>query len=104
MTSITCPKCRSHISEWDVICLNCGFSITPEEREKLVKEQEKQSSHHTLIGNSHHEGVLKHQHEHKIQKKLNKISLGFFNVGWAEMAVPFILIMLIIIVAILMII
>ena len=38
MTSIICPKCKSHISEYDLICLNCGYSITQEEREVLVKE------------------------------------------------------------------
>jgi len=40
MTSISCPNCKSHISEWDVICLKCGYSVTPEERELFVKEQE----------------------------------------------------------------
>jgi len=104
MKSITCPKCRSHISEWDVICLNCGFTITPEERELLVKEQEKQSSDDSFIGSSPHVRVLKHQHSHKIQKKLNEISFGLFKVGWAELSVPIIIFLLIIIFIILMII
>ena len=42
MTSIICPKCKSHISEWDVNCLNCGITITQELREQLSKEQQKQ--------------------------------------------------------------
>ena len=100
MTSIICPKCKSHISEYDLICLNCGYSITQEEREKLVKEV--LDSQESVEENAAHQQALKHQHELKIEKKLNKVSLGFFKVGFAEMVVPLVIILLIIIVAVIM--
>ncbi|MBV5312808.1 MAG: hypothetical protein JZU47_05895 [Prolixibacteraceae bacterium] len=101
MTSITCPKCKSHLSDWDVICLNCGFSITPEEREKLVKEHEMQHAQHANEHN--HEKELKHEKEYHFQKMLNSISLNFFKIGWTEMVVPFSIFVLILIVIVLMI-
>lgn len=85
-----------------MICLNCAYTITEEVREKLLKEQEKQSSHDSLEDSSAQKWVLKQQKEHKFQKKLNKISLGFFKVGFTEMIVPLLIIILIIIIIILM--
>jgi len=102
MTSITCPKCKNHLSDWDVICLNCGFSITPEEREKLVKEHEMQHAHDSLY--RIHKKDLKHERRHRLQKRLNSVSLNFFKLGWTEMVVPFSIFALILIVIVLMII
>lgn len=98
MTSIICPECKSHISEYDLICLNCGYTVTQEEREKLVKEQEELTSKKLLEKGSTHQEELKHHQEFKLEKKLNKLSVGFFKVGFAEMIVPLFIILVIIIV------
>jgi len=98
MTSIICPKCKSHITEYDLSCLNCGYTVTQEEREKLVKEREELKSKKLSEKGSAHQEELKHHQEYKLEKKLNKLSLGFFKVGFAEMLVPLFIILLIIIV------
>lgn len=98
MTSIICPKCKSHITDFDMSCLNCGYKITEEEREKLVKEREELKSKKLLEKGSTHQEELKHHQEYKLEKKLNKLSVGFFKVGFAEMIVPLFIILVIIIV------
>ena len=104
MASLTCPNCKKHISVFDVKCFSCGFLITDEERNRQVKELEKQMSDDSLIGKSPEESALKHQKHLKIIKKLNRISFGFFKIGWAEMVVPSVIVILIIIVMVIMII
>jgi len=101
MTSIICPRCKSHITEYDLSCLNCGYTITQEEREKLVKEREDLKSKKSLENRSAHQEELKHHQEFKLEKNLNKLSVGFFKVGFAEMIVPlFVILMIIIVIAI----
>ena len=102
MASITCPKCRKHMSVFEVVCFNCGFTMTDEERDRQLKELEKQRHEDSLKGSSPPQGALKHPREHKLEKKINTISLGFFKIGWAEMVVPLIIMLLLVIVAILM--
>jgi len=102
MASITCPECKKHMSVFEVVCFNCGFIMTDEERDRQLKELEKQRYEDSLKENSPPKGVLKHPREHKLEKKLNTISLGFFKIGWAEMVVPLIIILLIIMVILLM--
>ena len=95
MTSIICPKCKSHITEFDLSCVNCGYTITQEE---LVKEREELKSKKLLEKGSTHQEELKHHQEYKLEKKLNKLSVGFFKVGFAEMIVPLFIILVIVIV------
>ena len=103
MTSVTCPKCKSHISEFDLVCLNCGFTVTPEIREELVIEREQQLAREAEKQRLAHEENLKRQHRHPVLKYLNQFSLKLFKIGWAEMVVPVIIILLIIITIVLMI-
>ena len=98
MTSIICPECKSHITEFDLSCLNCGYTITQEEREKLVKEREELKSKKLIEKGSTHQEELKHHQEYLLEKRLNKLSLGFFKVGFAEMIVPLFIILVIIVV------
>ncbi len=98
MTSIICPKCKSHITEFDLSCVNCGYTITQEELEELVKEREELKSKKLLEKGSTHQEELKHHQEYKLEKKLNKLSVGFFKVGFAEMIVPLFIILVIVIV------
>jgi len=98
MTSLICPECKSHISEYDLVCLNCGFTVTEEVREKLVKKQEELAAKKLLEKDSTHQKELKHHQEYKLEKKLNKLSISFFKVGFAEMIVPLFIILVIIIV------
>ncbi|MBA4409058.1 MAG: hypothetical protein C0397_06510 [Odoribacter sp.] len=91
MTSIICPKCGNHISEWDLVCLNCDFVITPEERVRLKTEHEKLISRDSN-GKDH---IHVRPRKHPIQRKLNTISFGVFKVGWPEMVVPVIAVVLI---------
>jgi hypothetical protein len=102
MTSIICPKCKSHISEWDVICLKCGHSVTPEERVKLVKEQEELIVREHAEKMSTHEAHLRHQHQHQMQMKLDKLSVGIFHVNLDVMTVFIISVFLLFIAALLM--
>ena len=102
MTSIICPKCKSHISEWDVNCLNCGLTITEEIREKQIKEQQKHSTSDSSEYSSPQVKALKQDKKYKFQKKLNQFSLGYFKIGFAEMVVPVLVVMLIIIVIVFM--
>lgn len=80
MTSIICPKCKSHISEWDVICLKCGYSVTPEEREHLVKEQEALLAREAEQERQAHEAEMKLKHRHRIQKRFDRFTVGLFGV------------------------
>jgi hypothetical protein len=103
MSSVTCPKCKSHISEFDLICLNCGFSVTPEIREELVKERELQIAREAEMRKAAREEKLKQHHGHPLLKKLNRFSQNRFRTGWAELIVPAVIVVLIAIVIILMI-
>ena len=102
MTSIICPKCKSHITMWELNCLNCGLAITEELREKLIKEQQKQNSAPSFKESSPKEEALKRHKKYVFQKRLNKFSLGLFKIGFAEMVVPLSIVALVIIVIILM--
>jgi uncharacterized Zn finger protein (UPF0148 family) len=103
MTSETCPKCKSHISEFDLICLNCGFTVTPEIREELVKEREQQDALELEKQRLAHEEKLKMHHGHPLLRKMNRFSQHRLHTGWAELIVPAVIIVLIAIVIILMI-
>lgn len=96
MTSIICPNCKSRVTDFDLCCVNCGYKVTQEEREKLVDEMLK--AHPPDEHHSAEERARKHLQEHKLEKNLNKFSLGLFKVGFAEMIVPLFIILLIIIV------
>lgn len=104
MTSITCPNCKKHISIFDLKCFSCGFTITEEERGSQVKEMEKQKSDDSLKGSSPDEIALKHLQMQKFLKKLDRISFRLFKIGWADLVVPSIIVMLILLVIVLMII
>lgn len=80
MTSIICPKCAGHISEWDVICLACGHSVTPEERERLVKEQEALLTRESELKHEAHEAEMKLRHRHRLQKRFDRFTVGLFGV------------------------
>ena len=103
MTSVICPKCKSHISEWDLICLNCGFTITPEIREELVKEREQHNASEHEKHRLAREEKLKMHHGHPFVRKMNHLSRAYFHAGWAQLIVPAIIVVIIIIVFILMI-
>ena len=103
MTSVTCPKCKSHISEFDLICLNCGFTVTPEIREELVKEKERQDALEAEKQRLAHEKKLKMHHGHPLLTKMNRFSQRRLRTGWAELIVPAIIIVLIALAIILMI-
>ncbi len=96
MTSIICPNCKSRVTDFDLCCVNCGYKVTQEEREKLIDEMIKAqaSDEDRLVEERAH----KHLQEIKLEKKLNKFSLGLFKVGFAEMIVPVVIILVIIIV------
>lgn len=81
MTSIICPKCKSHISEWDVICLKCGYSVTPEEREQLVKEQEAILARQAELDQLAHEAEMKLKHRHRLQKRFDRFTVGTFGIS-----------------------
>lgn len=103
MTSVTCPKCKSHISEFDLICLNCGFTVTPEIREKLVREREQHDALEHEKQRLAHEEKLKMHHGHPLLRKLNHFSQNLFHTGWHQLIVPAIVIVIIVVVIILMI-
>ena len=102
MTSIICPKCKGHISEWDVICLNCGHSVSPEERKILVKEQEELHAREHELKMATHQAHLKHHRPHQLQMRLDKFSIGVFHTTFDIVSVFFISVFLLIIVALLM--
>ena len=81
MTAITCPNCKGHISEWDVICLKCGHTVTPEEREKLVKEPEALLAHQNELRHEEHEAEIKLKHRHRLQKRFDRFTVGTFGVS-----------------------
>jgi uncharacterized Zn finger protein (UPF0148 family) len=81
MTSISCPNCKSHISEWDVICLKCGYSVTPEERELLVKEQEAILARQAEQERQAHEAEMKLKHRHRLQKRFDRFTVGTFGIS-----------------------
>ncbi len=103
MTSVTCPKCKSHISEFDLICLNCGFTVTPEIREELVKQREQQDALELERQRLAHEEKLKMHHGHPLLRKMNHFSQRRLRTGWAELIVPAIIIVFVALVIILMI-
>jgi len=96
MTSIICPNCKSRVTEFDLSCVNCGYTVTQEERKKLIDEMIKAQAPAEDL--SAEEKAHKLLQEHKLEKKLNKFSVGLFKVGFAEMIVPLLIILLIIIV------
>ena len=102
MTSIVCPKCKSHISEWDVDCLNCGLSITDELRKQLIDEQQNQRSTQRLQDIPSRVKALKPDRKYKLQKALNTYTFGFFKTGFAEIVVPILIVLLVIAVIALM--
>ena len=102
MTSIICPKCKGHISEWDVICLSCGHSVSPEERKILVKEQEELHAREHAESMAAHQAHLKHHHPHHLQVMLDKFSVGVFHTTFDVVTVFFISVILLIVAAILM--
>lgn len=94
MTAITCPNCKGHISEWDVICLKCGHSVTPEERERLVKEQEAELAHETQAMHEAHEAEMKLKHRHRLQKRFDRFTVRMFGITIDIVAVFVILLIL----------
>jgi uncharacterized Zn finger protein (UPF0148 family) len=102
MTSIICPKCKGHISEWDVICLNCGHTVSPEERKVLVKEHEEIMAHEHELKMAAHQAHLKHHHSHNLQMRLDKFSVGVFHTTFDVVTVFLISVLLLIITAWLM--
>jgi tRNA(Ile2) C34 agmatinyltransferase TiaS len=104
MSSIACPKCGKRIGMFELVCFSCGYAITEEERERQLKELEKQLSDDSLKSISPQERVLKHLKKLRILQRLNRMSVGLFKMGWGEIVVPSIIIVLIVIVIVLMII
>lgn len=98
MTTIICPNCKSHISEWDLNCLNCGMTITEELREKLVGEMERKQASESAEEDSFRENVLKRHRKFQLQRKLNRLSLRLFKTGFSEIVVPFFIVILILVV------
>jgi|APDOM4702015159_1054818.scaffolds.fasta_scaffold149363_1 hypothetical protein len=92
MSSIICPKCGKHITDWDLACINCGYPITQEERIRLKTEHEKLIARDTFGKEHFHARSL----NHPIQRKLNRISFNIFRVGWPEMVVPLVAVLLIV--------
>lgn len=102
MASLVCPKCKSHISGFDLFCMKCGYTITPEERERLEKELEEQIASDEAKKQALHEEKMKHQHKHLLQKKLDRFSFKFLHVNLDVVTVSIIAVLLLIIVAVLM--
>jgi len=98
MSTVICPNCKYHNTEFDLNCFKCGHAFSPEEREKLVKENEMRHFHDS------HKSSGEHHHEYKVQRKLNLISFGIFKVGFAEILVPIIAVLLLTILVFLMVI
>jgi len=96
MNTIICPNCKFHNTEFDLTCFKCGHAFSPEERDQQAKEYE------MLLLRDSHKSSGEHHHEHKVEKKLNLISFGIFKVGFAEILVPIITFLLIIIVVFLL--
>ena len=104
MASLVCPVCKSHISDFDLCCLKCGYIITPEERIRLVKEREEQIAHDLEMKKVLHEEKMKHRNKHRLQKQLDKFSFRFLHVRLDLIIVFVIAILLLFISAIFMII
>lgn len=102
MTSVSCPKCKKHMSVFEVACFHCGCIMTDEERDRQLEEQEKQRQEDELRERSPKPEALKHPREHKMSRKINTISFDFFKLGWDELVVPLIIVLLIMIVAMIM--
>jgi len=102
MASIICPNCKTEVSEYDLVCLNCGHTITPEEREKLVKEHEELIAREAAEKQALHEAEMKSQHKHRLQKKLDRYSVKFLHVTLDVVTVSIIAVILLIIAAIFM--
>lgn len=102
MAAIICPNCKSHISDWDLNCLNCGMTITNELRKKLVEEAEKREVREPAE-ESPHEKALKLHSKFKLQRKLNQMSLRLFKRGFGEIVVPvFVFILFLVVVALIL--
>jgi len=97
MTSIVCPKCKSHLSEWNLSCINCGLTVTEELREQLIREKQIQREMDTLKDISPQVRAMKLDRKYKLQKALNTYSFGLFKTGFAEIVVPVLIVVLIII-------
>lgn len=102
MTSIFCPKCKSHISDFDLVCLKCGYTITPEEREQLLKEHEELLARKAEAKRAMHEEEMKLKHKHRIQKKLDRFSFRALGVTLDVVTVFVIALILIAVVTVLM--
>lgn len=94
MTAIICPNCKSHISDWDLNCLNCGMTITEELREKLIRESEAQQADESAEELLQEKAVKMHR-KFQLQRKLNRLSLRLFKTGFAGLVVPFLVVVLI---------
>ena len=98
MTAIICPNCKSHISEWDLNCLNCGMTIGEDLREKLIRETQEQRVPESSEEISSREKALKLHRKYKLQRKLNRLSLRLFKTGFSEVVVPFFIVILILVI------
>jgi hypothetical protein len=92
MTSLICPKCGKHITDWDLACFYCDYIITAEDRVRFKAEHEKIITRDSARKEHFHARSGKHP----IQRKLNRISFGVFKLGWSEMVVPVIAVLLIV--------
>jgi uncharacterized Zn finger protein (UPF0148 family) len=101
MTAITCPKCKKRMSVFEVSCFSCGFTMTDEERDRQLKEQEKERELDSLKSSSSIDDSLKHSRDQKVVRLVNKFSFGYFNRGLGELVVPIVVIVLLLIAVIL---
>ena len=99
MASLACPRCGKHFTEYDVSCINCGLKITPEIRAKLLKELDDRIQMEAGLARKR---MTNRPKSHKLERRLNRTTLGLFGTGWAKLAVPAIIVLLVIIVAALM--
>ncbi len=81
MASVICPKCKNLISEYDLVCLNCGHTVAPEEREKLVKEHEASVAREQAEKQALHEAEMRLKHRHRLQKKFDRFTVKRFGVA-----------------------
>lgn len=101
MNPITCPKCKKHMSVFEVACFSCGFIMTDEERDRQLKELEKLREQDSSKGSSTSAGDLIHPWEQKVARKINAISLNIFNKSVGVLIVPIVVIVLLMLAAIL---
>jgi len=89
------------MSVFEVACFSCGFIMTDEERDRQLKELEKQREKDLSKGSSSSDGDLIHPWEHQLAKKMNTISLSIFNKSVGVLIVPVIIILLLMLAVIL---